>query len=247
VPALVALLGIGWAVAGSAPASAGVAVELSFVERNGVAIPPADTVAAASGDTLVLRVVLHNTEPLTAAAFHLAFDLADEELNVVSAVQWSGVPSGLACDVNGDRVTNIADFLILQPHFNQPVPPAPAEADCNADGIVNIADVLLFQAEFNATSAATFAPWIPLKPPVDGVPGRVGPFHGLTDGFDPPATLRPGSYELGTVTWVVTDSKTDGADILSGLFTGIDGFGDAAFESIDEQVQFNSATVNALP
>jgi hypothetical protein len=51
-------------------------------------------------------------------------------------------------DINADQITNIADFLIWQPCFNQPAACAPA-ADLNCDQIINIADFLLWQARFN--------------------------------------------------------------------------------------------------
>jgi hypothetical protein len=54
---------------------------------------------------------------------------------------------------------------------------------------------------------------------------------------------------MGTVDWSVNAGvNTDGTDILSGLFNfGVDGFFDAAFNDIGSQVQFNSATANAIP
>jgi hypothetical protein len=53
---------------------------------------------------------------------------------------------------------------------------------------------------------------------------------------------------MGTVTFRTTAVKTDGPDILSGLFNvGVDGFGDASYRLIDQAIRFNSASVHMNP
>ena len=79
----------------SSDSRAGATVDLLFVGRNGGAIAPTDTVAALPGDTLTMAVRLRNDQSLTAAVFSLNYDLdGDNELDVVSAFQWLGVPLG---------------------------------------------------------------------------------------------------------------------------------------------------------
>jgi hypothetical protein len=74
-------------------AMAGAALDLVFIEKNGGAIAATDTVTAAAGDTLLMALVMHTDIQLSAYGFSLNYDLdGDNELDVVSATQWSGVP-----------------------------------------------------------------------------------------------------------------------------------------------------------
>jgi hypothetical protein len=70
-------------------------------------------------------------------------------------------------------------------------------------------------------------------------------FQSLLDITEPGRLGANGSYQVGTVTWLVTNAKTDGADILSGPFNvGFDAFGDGGFNDVTDLVTFHSATVN---
>lgn len=72
---------------------AGATVDLLFVGRNGTAIAPTASVDALPGETFTMAVLMRNDEPLTAAVFSLDYDLGgDDELDIVSAFQWFGVP-----------------------------------------------------------------------------------------------------------------------------------------------------------
>jgi hypothetical protein len=55
------------------------------------------------------------------------------------------------------------------------------------------------------------------------------------------------SYQMGTVVWKVTgNAVTDGADVVSGLLVGFDGWYDSQFLSVPgSELVFNSATVNS--
>jgi hypothetical protein len=191
---LMLLLGMTFWLGAAGSARAGATIDLLFTQVNGVLIAPTDTVTVDNGDVLTMQVLMRNDETLSVAIYSLNFDVADEELDVFTAFQWSGLA-------------------------------------------------------INMTGSDTFAPSIALDPPVDAVPGRIQSFQGLTNNLSLPRLLGAGgSYQMGTVTWIVTDVKTDGQDILSGLFnTGFDGFGNGAFCEIDGLVQFNGATVNAIP
>ena len=80
----------------------------------------------------------------------------------------------------------------------------------------------------------------------------VGSFQGATTNFAGPRLLPPaagafaGGYQMGTVTWKVNAGvNNDGADVISGLLNfGIDGFFNATFDDMSNQVLFRSATVN---
>src|SRR5262245_407010 len=77
----------------SVEARAGATVDLLFVGKNGFWFSaPTTTVGALPGDTLTMAVILRNDQPLTAVVFSVAYDLdGDDELDVVTALQWSGV------------------------------------------------------------------------------------------------------------------------------------------------------------
>src|SRR5262245_2934516 len=76
----------------SSDARAGATVDLLFVGRNGGAIAPTASVGALPGDTLTMAVRMRNDEPLLIGIFSLNYDLdGDNELDVVSAFEWSGV------------------------------------------------------------------------------------------------------------------------------------------------------------
>jgi hypothetical protein len=84
------LLGLG---APAREASAGATVDLLFVGRNGSPIAATDGLAASPGDELTMAVMMRNDQPLTLAVFSLNYDLdGDDELDVVSAFQWRGIP-----------------------------------------------------------------------------------------------------------------------------------------------------------
>jgi hypothetical protein len=74
-------------------ATAGVTIDLLFTGINGNPIAPTDTVTVSSpsGDVLTMAVMMRNDEVLTAAVFSLNYDLAGEELDVVSASNWAGI------------------------------------------------------------------------------------------------------------------------------------------------------------
>src|SRR5262245_41027 len=102
------------------------------------------------------------------------------------------------------------------------------------------------------TKSLFFGPGTGLDPPSDPGPlgtGRIQSFHGIgppriTGGVLPAG----GNYQIGTVTWVVSDSvATNGADIASGLLNvGFDGVLGGAFEDVTSGLVFNAATVNAV-
>src|SRR5262245_39240807 len=72
-------------------ARAGATIDLLFVGRNGGAIAPTDSVSAAPGDTLTMALRLRNDVRLSLAFYSLSYDLdGDDELDVVSAVEWAG-------------------------------------------------------------------------------------------------------------------------------------------------------------
>jgi hypothetical protein len=78
----------------------------------------------------------------------------------------------------------------------------------------------------------------------------VGSFQGITTNLGLPRTLPASAagYQMGTVVWRVVDVRSDGTDILSGLFNrGIDIFADAEFGEIDGSVLFHAASVNTIP
>jgi hypothetical protein len=99
----------------------------------------------------------------------------------------------------------------------------------------------------NRNGRDRFKPLGPLDP---STPSFVGSFQGVTSNLALPRTLPASStgYQMGTVVWRVTSPRSDGEDILSGLFNvGIDAFADEEFSLIDEAVTFHAARVNALP
>jgi hypothetical protein len=83
----------------------------------------------------------------------------------------------------------------------------------------------------------------------------IGSFQGATNNLGLPRTLPvaggsfAGGYQMGTVTWKVNGGfATDGVDIVSGILnTGIDAFGDVAFNDISHLVFGNGASVNVVP
>src|SRR5262245_23481465 len=67
-------------------------VSLLFEAVDGAPIAPTDTVTVAPGQILDMAVFLTTDAPITAAVFSLNYDLdADNELDVISALQWDGV------------------------------------------------------------------------------------------------------------------------------------------------------------
>ena len=73
-------------------ARAGATVDLLFVAINGAPISPTNTVTVAPGALLDMVVRMSNDQTLTAALFSLNYDTdGDDELDVVSAIQWRGV------------------------------------------------------------------------------------------------------------------------------------------------------------
>jgi hypothetical protein len=101
----------------SSDSRAGATVDLLFVGRNGGAIAPTASVGALPGDTLTMAVRMRNDEALTVAVFSLNYDLdGDNELDVVSAFQWFGIPLGKAgsdffAPVNRDVFSSTATFV----------------------------------------------------------------------------------------------------------------------------------------
>ena len=94
-----------------------------------------------------------------------------------------GDACALKCDVNGDGITGISDFLALQACYNKPASCDPP-ADCTNDGIINMSDFLMFQLEFNTTSGPSgLFPW-------DLGPGCNGGGPGLlvNNGLAPPVS-----------------------------------------------------------
>jgi hypothetical protein len=81
----------------------------------------------------------------------------------------------------------------------------------------------------------------------------VGSFQGLTTNLAPrmlPAAGGgfPGGYQMGTVVWKVNGGELETVQILSGILdSGIDVFGDGAFNEVSDQVLFRSATVSFVP
>jgi len=95
------LLGIAFCVGliGSAArvrdASAGATVDLVFVERNGSAIAPSDSVTAAAGDTLRMNLVLRNDVGLSIHGLSIHYDLdGGDELDVLRRGNWRGIAMG---------------------------------------------------------------------------------------------------------------------------------------------------------
>jgi len=99
----------------------------------------------------------------------------------------------------------------------------------------------------NRNGSDRFAPIGPLAPATQAF---VGSFQGATTNFALPRALppAPGGYQMGTVVWRATSPRSDGDDILSGLFHfGIDAFADGTFTPIDAAVTFHAASVNSIP
>jgi hypothetical protein len=84
-------------------ARAAATIDLLFTSQNGFPIAPTDTVTPAPGDTLVMSVIMRNSVALTAAVFSVDFGLADQELNVLSAVQWAGLRINMTVGFNRDH------------------------------------------------------------------------------------------------------------------------------------------------
>lgn len=99
------------------------------------------------------------------------------------------------------------------------------------------------------SGTAFYGPVAPLQP---STATFVGSFQGVSSNFAAPRLLPPvggvfaGGYQMGTIVWKVNAGvNNDGADIISGILdVGVDGFFDAAFNTIDTSVLFNAATVN---
>ena len=73
-------------------ASAGSTVDILFVGVNGGSISATNTVTAAPGTTLTMALRMRTDQPLTIAVFSLNYDTdGDNELDMISAFQWSGV------------------------------------------------------------------------------------------------------------------------------------------------------------
>jgi hypothetical protein len=74
-------------------ARAGATVDLLFVGRNGGPVAPTDTVVALPGDTLRMALRVRNDQSFSMTFFSLSYDLDEgDELDVVSAVEWAGLP-----------------------------------------------------------------------------------------------------------------------------------------------------------
>lgn len=87
---LVGLVGVGGYVR---DASAGATIDLHFVGVNGnPIIPTSDLIGINVSDTLTMALIMHNDQTLTAAIFSVSYDLTGETLDVVSAIQWGGLP-----------------------------------------------------------------------------------------------------------------------------------------------------------
>jgi hypothetical protein len=78
----------GWA----RDARAGATIDLVIVGINGVPTLPGDSVSVDVSDEITMALIMKNDEALTAAIFSLSYDLGGDTLDVVSAVQWSGLP-----------------------------------------------------------------------------------------------------------------------------------------------------------
>ena len=86
-----------FALLGANGARAGATVDLLFVGLDGAPIAATNNLelspGSIPGSVLTMAVVVRNDEPLTIAVFSLNYDLdGDNELDVVSAFQWGGVP-----------------------------------------------------------------------------------------------------------------------------------------------------------
>jgi hypothetical protein len=74
-------------------ARAGATIDLIFVGKNGSPIAPTSSVSGVPSDTFTMALIMTNDQTLTAAIFSLSYDLGGvDTLDVVSAVQWSGLP-----------------------------------------------------------------------------------------------------------------------------------------------------------
>jgi len=99
------------------------------------------------------------------------------------------------------------------------------------------------------SSAGSFVNGHPLHPTT---PSFVGSFSGFSHPFGaslPPASgAFAGGYQMGTVIWTVNAGVNgDGADVVSGLLLSDEVIGDADFADIAAQVEFRSASVDAVP
>jgi len=122
------------------------------------------------------------------------------------------------------------------------------EYDLDGDDELDVVSASQWIGVFLASKTLdVFTPVAPLSPTTATF---VGPFQGFSSNTSLPRTLppTPGGYQMGTVVWKVNSGvNDDGADIVSFLKLGIDGFGDAFFNQIDGSVQLNAATVNLVP
>ena len=99
----------------------------------------------------------------------------------------------------------------------------------------------------NKTSSIHFGPpGASLKAPTTTF---VGSFTGIVNNVGFSLTLPPGTYQIGTVSWMVnTVVSSDGADIIAGFLDPQNSaLAGANFVDINDQALFHSATVNVVP
>jgi hypothetical protein len=87
------------------------------------------------------------------------------------------------------------------------------------------------------------------RPCSNASPGFLWPFLGLLTlpAMERHAFLPAGSYQMGTVTWLTQDARTDGADILATIDRSVDGFGDATWALFDPTLHSASVLLNPEP
>jgi GH43 family beta-xylosidase len=52
-------------------------------------------------------------------------------------------------DINGDKVVNMADVIIIAGYFNQPSSEISRKCDLNNDGVINMSDIIILAMKFN--------------------------------------------------------------------------------------------------
>ena len=93
----------------------------------------------------------------------------------------------------------------------------------------------------NKAATDFFAPFVALG----GDTGTsIGSFNGFVTNVALPRTLPPGSYQMGTVTWL---AKGAGDVSIASFLSGADDFGDAFFNNISSLVSLHSATAEVIP
>jgi len=52
-------------------------------------------------------------------------------------------------DINGDKVVNMADVIIVASYFNQQTTDINRKCDLNNDGVINMSDIIILAMKFN--------------------------------------------------------------------------------------------------